>query len=142
MREMIFNVPGMPQGKARPRFSGLSHTVYTPDSTHRYEKRIRDEFLAAGGGKFPEDSYLAVRVVARFPIPKSYSKAKARECFSGIRYPTRKPDADNILKAVLDALNGAAYEDDRQVVETYCLKCYDSPEGDGFISVQIREVVQ
>lgn len=27
-----------------------------------------------------------------------------------------KPDADNIAKAVLDALNGVAYADDKQVV--------------------------
>lgn len=43
--------------------------------------------------------------------------------------PDKKPDADNILKAVLDALNGVAYEDDRQVVEVLCIKKYIGGDG-------------
>ncbi|MEG1247059.1 RusA family crossover junction endodeoxyribonuclease, partial [Gordonibacter sp.] len=35
---------------------------------------------------------------------------------------TVSPDADNIAKAVLDGLNGIAYEDDRQVVELHVRK--------------------
>lgn len=33
-----------------------------------------------------------------------------------------KPDVDNIAKCYLDALNGAAYEDDRQIVELRVLE--------------------
>ena len=35
------------------------------------------------------------------------------------------PDVDNILKIVLDGLNGVAYADDSQVVEAACRKHYD-----------------
>lgn len=35
---------------------------------------------------------------------------------------TTKPDIDNVLKAVLDALNGVAYKDDSQVVEVRVVK--------------------
>ena len=34
----------------------------------------------------------------------------------------QKPDADNIAKLVLDALNGVAYDDDSQVFALYVLK--------------------
>ena len=45
---------------------------------------------------------------------------------------------DNILKAVLDALNEVAYEDDKQVVELIGRKYYT--ESDGFLYVCVEEV--
>lgn len=38
--------------------------------------------------------------------------------------PTKKPDSDNILKAVADALNQVAYRDDKQIVDTQVRKFY------------------
>lgn len=38
--------------------------------------------------------------------------------------PSKKPDIDNIVKAVLDALNKVAYRDDTQVVELQVRKQY------------------
>lgn len=34
---------------------------------------------------------------------------------SGEIRPTKKPDTDNIAKAICDALNGVAYRDDAQI---------------------------
>ena len=44
---------------------------------------------------------------------------------SGQIRPTQKPDADNIAKSVLDALNGLAYADDKQIVTLVVDKYYD-----------------
>ena len=49
-------------------------------------------------------------------LPKATKKAVERLPF------TQKPDVDNVLKAVLDALNGVAYEDDRQVIAAHVIK--------------------
>jgi Holliday junction resolvase RusA-like endonuclease len=38
--------------------------------------------------------------------------------------PTRKPDIDNVLKVILDSLNGVAYIDDSKVVEVIGRKRY------------------
>ena len=38
--------------------------------------------------------------------------------------PCKKPDSDNIAKAILDALNGVAYYDDSQIVELTIKKEY------------------
>ena len=43
---------------------------------------------------------------------------------SGNVFPAKKPDADNILKIVADALNGIAYGDDKQVVTAQVQKQY------------------
>lgn len=116
---MYFFVEGKPQGKARPRFSQKSHTAYTPKNTADYEKRIRNAFRECQGDwqKLPSDCYAYVRIQAQYPIPKSWSKRKKKEAIAGLIMPTTKPDGDNILKVVLDALNGLAYDDDRQVVK-------------------------
>ena len=46
----------------------------------------------------------------------------------GLLRPTTKPDIDNVIKAVLDGLNGVAYADDSQVVALSASKCYsDDP---------------
>ena len=53
---------------------------------------------------------------------------------AGLIHPTKKPDADNIAKIIMDALNGVAYEDDRQVVELIVRKFFsDTAYVDVFI---------
>lgn len=134
---MEFVVEGEPQGKARPRFSRRSGTVYTPAKTAKYEKEIRDSFLAAGGKLIPEGSYVLVTIDAYFEIPKSYTKRKRLTCERNINRPDKKPDIDNVLKVVLDALNKVAYEDDKQVIGVICRKWYS--RSSGFLKVQIIE---
>lgn len=135
---MEFIVEGDPQGKARPRFSRRSETVYTPSKTAKYEKEIRDSFLAAGGKMIPDGSYVTVAVDAYFKIPKSYIKGKRWACECNINRPDKKPDIDNVLKVVLDALNKIAYADDKQVVEVWCRKWYS--RSSGFLKISVREL--
>jgi len=48
-----------------------------------------------------------------------------------------KPDLDNIMKVVCDALNQIAYRDDSQIVSAYLAKMYsDTPR----VEVEIIEV--
>ena len=69
------------------------------------------------------------RIKVYFDIPKSISKAKKAEMLLNSIRPTKKPDCDNIAKAVLDSLNGIAYKDDKQVVFLTVEKFYgDTPK--------------
>lgn len=135
---MDFIVDGKPQGKQRPRFSRISKTVYTPNKTAKYEKQIAKAYAESGGKCIPADCYVSVTVSAFFPVPKSYSKKKRENCLERILRPDKKPDMDNILKVVLDALNEVAYEDDKQVVELIGRKYYTP--GDGYLWINVREV--
>ena len=38
--------------------------------------------------------------------------------------PTKKPDADNVVKIICDSLNKIAYYDDAQIVDVYFHKYY------------------
>ena len=121
MSMVYFFVPGKVQGKARPRFSSRSGTVYTPGKTKSYERQIAEAYEAQRGPCFKGAVTIVIEAV--FPIPKSWTRAKKADAIAG-KLPPGKPDIDNILKVVLDGLNGIAYEDDKQVVLTQCKKFY------------------
>ena len=67
-------------------------------------------------------------VLVYMPIPSSFSQKKRKQALTGEILPAKKPDVDNILKAVMDALNGVAYADDRLVVRAFVRKAYDETE--------------
>lgn len=118
---MIFAVQGPPIPKARPRFTRTGRT-YTPKATVEQEERIRAAYRAAGGVTF--EGPLAVHILAVMSIPRNTGK-KARE---SLFWHGKRPDADNLAKTVLDALNGVAYKDDGQVARLEVAKTYgDKP---------------
>jgi Holliday junction resolvase RusA-like endonuclease len=63
-------------------------------------------------------------ITAYMPIPKSESKKKKAAMEAGLIRPKTKVDIDNICKAILDALNKIAYDDDGQIVELHAKKLY------------------
>ncbi len=134
-----FSVETEPVGKGRPRFSnrgGFTRT-YTPKKTADYEKMIANEYKRQGGFLFP-DLPLSVRVDAVMQIPKSASKKASCLMENGTTRPTKKPDCDNLLKAILDALNGIAYSDDKYIVNAQITKRYGKV---GAVNIKIKEVV-
>lgn len=101
-----FSVPFV-LGKQRPRVT--AHGTYTPARTRKAEAAVRAAYIAAGGGIFARHVPVEVTITTQRPLPKSRPKRTA------IEPDTFKPDADNVGKLVLDALNGVAYADDGQV---------------------------
>lgn len=120
-----FSVLGEPQGKGRPRFArtGAYVRTYTPEGTAVYENMIRLEYRRQCNDYRFEGS-VRVDVDAYYSVPKSASKKKSLEMLAGTIRPTRKPDADNVMKVVADALNGIAYRDDTQIAECGVRKFY------------------
>lgn len=122
---ITFTVYGEPQGKGRPKFTLTGH-AYTPERTKTYEAEI----VASFRREFPDfvrwekGVPLRVRIKAVYGIPKSDSGLTAARKASGEIRPTKKPDADNVEKIVLDAINGIAWKDDAQVVDLRTTKVY------------------
>ena len=54
-------------------------------------------------------------------------------------FPTVKPDADNVSKIILDALNGLAYYDDNQVTDLTIYKQYATTDEGVGVVVNIKE---
>jgi Holliday junction resolvase RusA-like endonuclease len=108
----------------------------TPEQTKSYEDLIRWSYKSAGGQYLAEKT-LQVDIQAFYPIPQSFSRAKRNSAQSENLRPTTKPDCDNIIKVVLDSLNGVAYYDDKQVVCVSCNKYYADT---GYIKISIKEI--
>ena len=125
--QIKFEVLGTPVWKSRPKFSAVNgHAVaYTPAKTANYETLVKLSYQQKYAGcMFDKDKPLRAIIRAFFPIPKSVSKKK-REQMRDLRIlHTKRPDVDNIVKAILDALNGVAYYDDSQVAEVMISKAY------------------
>lgn len=136
MMQTIFTVDGEPQGKARPRFT-RGGRAYTPKKTVEYERAIKSAFLAAGGTL--TNLPVTVSINAYYKIPASATKKKTAQMMSGEILPTKKPDTDNIAKAVCDALNGVAYHDDAQVCILHVKKIYSTEPS---IVVTVTEIVR
>ncbi|EJT6502755.1 RusA family crossover junction endodeoxyribonuclease [Clostridium perfringens] len=113
-------VTGKIRGKARPRVC-RGH-AFTPKDTVQYEKLVRDCYKQQDG-RYLEGPIKAL-IIAYYKIPKSYSKKRIQAIRDGLEKPTKKPDADNIGKIILDSLNGIAYKDDSQIIELIITKKY------------------
>ena len=135
----MFCIHGDPQGKGRPRFSSVCGHVHTrtQDETVLYENLVKTEYRQQVGVKFPDDAMLDVRIFAYYPIPKSVSKRKRQAMLERKIRPTKKPDWDNVGKVICDSLNGIAYRDDAQVVDSMVRKFYGE---DPKVVVTIEEI--
>ena len=107
-----FAIQGEPVSKARARFTGYGSKVraYTPAKVADAEKAVAAAFLKAGG-KFDPDNQTAFGVDVTF--------------HSGTR---QRRDVDNMLKLILDGLNGVAWVDDTQVLDIVGRKRFCSRE--------------
>ena len=125
MESIKFVVFGEPVAKGRPRFYQRGNFVgtYTPDKTRSAE----EVFLLSAipyKPKTPFSCALSIDVGIYRPIPKSFSKSKAERAEQRIIRPTTKPDTDNYLKLICDALNKVFWNDDSQIVDICVSKFY------------------
>jgi Holliday junction resolvase RusA-like endonuclease len=75
-------------------------------------------------GKPPIAEPVSLIVMVITEPPRSITKAKRELMLAGVERPAKKPDLDNVVKLISDALNGIVFEDDRQVVELWVVKRY------------------
>lgn len=119
---ITFTISGAPRGKGRPRYTGRGGfpRTYTDAKTKAYERQVQEAYKRAGGPRY--SGPVAVEITAIFEPPSSISQKKRAKMMG--TYCGKKPDLDNIIKAILDGLNGTAYEDDRQVTAVTAQKVF------------------
>ena len=128
MQKLKFEVPGSPIGQGRPKFSTINgHAkAYDPEKSRNYKAYVK--LLATQAMKEQGFTMLegpcCLDILAFFEVPKSKSKKFRERALLGLERPTKKPDIDNIVKALQDALNGLAYKDDSSIVYLSVAKCY------------------
>lgn len=136
MKQVVFVIKGEPKGKGRPRLNRYSGSIYTPAETAQYERLVALSYSnVARGYKFT--SPVKVTVKAYHKPPKGKSKRVVQDMLNGHILPTKKPDADNVAKIILDGLNHVAWSDDTQVVDMMVSKRYGE---EPMVAVIIEEI--
>jgi Holliday junction resolvase RusA-like endonuclease len=131
-----FDVIGKPYGQKRPRAfrRGKFLGIYAPKENVEYSVKVVNAFNKVG--KKYEDVPLVIEIQAFFKKPKLTKKEQALN-LPKHKFPTKKPDGDNIAKAILDSLNAVAYHDDSYVTELSVSKYYT--DGEERVNIVIYE---
>lgn len=127
MKTVSFEIAGEPVGKERPR-KGKYGNIYTPNASKHYEQEVEEAYNNVTD-YYKFDGAVYVRIDAYMKIPQR----------TKLKYPTKKPDADNIAKIIMDGLNKAAWDDDKQVVKLVVNKFWSNQPR---VEVKIEEIVE
>jgi Holliday junction resolvase RusA-like endonuclease len=119
-------IHGKPVGKARPRFSRRGNKVvtFTPRETQIYEQNVKSLAQVAMLGKAMLEGPVKVTITAYFAHKKKTG------------WHISRPDIDNVVKAILDGLNGVVFADDAVVAQLVASKHY----GEERVEVQVENV--
>ena len=137
-----FKVEGKAVPQPRPRVVRMRNgqtRAYNSEKSVVYKRIVKAAALSEMNRQqlTMTDRPLAMRLTFVFAPPKSYTKKKIEAVKSGeLRY-TKLPDADNLAKSVMDALNNVIYKDDSQIVELTVNKEYGNTD---HVAVKITQL--
>jgi Holliday junction resolvase RusA-like endonuclease len=133
MKKPMYNlfIPGLPKAQPRTR-KGKYGNIYNPKTADNWKETIQVYFLAAG----LKDTILrpvCLSLYLYFYAPVKSHKAGPH---------TIKPDGDNLLKSVMDALkNIGVYKDDCQVFLKTVGKFWTNDKEKEGMKIWVSEVV-
>jgi Holliday junction resolvase RusA-like endonuclease len=119
-----FEVQGKQVAQQRPRFARVGQGVrtYDPQKSKDWKAYVRlfiaEEMKAMGWERV--EGGLVVKIDFALQRPKSLPKK--------VTYHTKRPDLDNLAKAIKDAMTGIVYRDDSQIVSMTVSKHYGKPK--------------
>lgn len=137
---IIIRVPAVPVAQPRPRATTRAGhaSVYAHSAGHAvaaFKATVRHAAREAYAGP-PLTGPLSVDVVAVFPRTKG--QTWKRRAMPRIRH-AKKPDCDNLLKSICDALNELAWADDAQVCECWIEKWIAAGDEQPGVVITVRE---
>lgn len=146
MRELGFTIgeelmssQGKPHGWMRvvPVVFGQRARLLTPKREREYQAAVKVVAIMAARRMSINEALtcpVEVEIVATYRRPKSMSKSKPKA------WAAVKPDADNIAKSILDAMEPQVISDDKQVIRLTVLKRYAIEGERQSVRVTVREV--
>jgi len=159
---------GRPKAGRFTTKTGQSVAVFrTPKKTENYTALVQQMFASQIGDHMPWEGPIRIEITAVFQMPKTREKQRAtltkrfekmtEDKPSGwilkneaalsiageiglLKYPTGRPDWDNLGKIISDALNGIAWRDDSQIVDASVKKFYTDPDEAPRVTVYAEKV--
>lgn len=127
---MTITIPGKPYPLRRPR-RAKNGGMFDPVENREAKKLIG--MIARQQVKQPYAGPVEVHCLFKFARPKSHSKTNPPP------YHQTKPDVDNLVKTVLDAMSWIVWEDDKQVVSLSAAKVWTTGEAETIVQIVKRE---
>lgn len=121
MAEISFIVYGEPVAQARAgrrnfiKAQKARTQAFDPEKSASFKDKVYDQAVSVKPER-PIETAIAITVKVYKSIPKGMAQYKQKLALAGELRPITKPDLDNIIKAVKDALKGVVWRDDSQVV--------------------------
>ena len=134
MKNTFIKIKPKPAPRARTvrsKNSGRVHT-YNDETYTQYKQAIQLAYKAIHGTT-PTENPIFMKLEFFYQIPKSWSKKKKESA----KWHISRPDSDNLVKGIMDALNGIAYRDDSQVCFLQVRKQYAQFDG---VKIEIEEM--
>jgi len=116
-----FTVPGEPVAQGRPRITTINGRAraFDPKKSRSYKAVVSDRAENAMKCRAPIEGAVDLSVTAYFTCPKSRHRKRTPRA----QEPrVQRPDIDNVVKAIKDAMTGIVWLDDSQVVRLQALK--------------------
>lgn len=137
MSMVTFVIKGIPKVKKRPVFStqGGKVRTYTPKITATYENLVK--LKAEKQFKHPLDGSISLAI--RFYLPRPKRLIWKRRPMPEV-YSDKRPDIDNLAKAVIDGLNGIAFRDDGQIADLHVTKKFHAGDDEPKTIVMVNNV--
>src|SRR5690349_17542714 len=134
---------GDPKGQPRPRafVRGGKAAVFDPATAEGWKSAVATTCQSLEGRGL--DAALMVSLTFYMPRPKSHFGARGLLSRFLASLFTRKPDADNLAKAVMDALTAiGVWRDDDQVTDLIVRKRFAAPGTAAGCRIQIHELTE
>jgi Holliday junction resolvase RusA-like endonuclease len=93
-------------------------TAYDPAKSRNWKATAQEHMLTARGVEPPLQGPVSCEIAATFTCPRGDWRKQPRQR----RWHAKKPDAENVSKAVLDAATGVLWLDDSQVAHLVVVK--------------------
>ena len=132
---LVLYIKGKPKPQPRPRAvaRGGFARVYNPKTADDWKTAIKTGFK----GKSIKANALAITLDFKMPRPKIHFNYRGELKTSAPRFHTKKPDVDNLAKAVLDALvDVKVFSDDSIVTQLIVTKEYATEEAGCLIDIK------
>lgn len=146
-QELRIRVPIEPQGQGRPRgfiikskFSGKVHLkMHDPAKSRGYKNVVLMYYRQACSARLLREPVykgpVSVEILAVFECPPSKHRKRRPAPRS---WHTKKPDLDNVVKALLDAGKGVLWEDDSQVCRSISEKVIAAQGEQPFAEILVK----
>lgn len=129
-KKLTIMMPPFAQPRPRARIlkqgSFTRVCMYDPPEADKWKTEFGSKVFRKLDKYFPIEGPVVLSVVVYKQIPAGYSKTLKYLCENGDIRPEKRPDVDNYLKAVEDALNDIVWKDDSQIIRATCEKYYSN----------------